>query len=1780
MRWVYLFFLILLALSTWIHTVDAVDVDVPDEVLAKRLRSVFGLGAGDAITDSDLENLIVLSTTQPGETDPKIADLTGLEFAINLETLTLVGHNISDLQPLTTWDSINWLELGGNSIVDLGPLENLNTLTILNLSNNQIVDVSPLAGLTNLTTLTLVGNDGLVDTSPLAWLPPTTRVDVDIPLAVRINDVPTSKQSGAFNVTIEFSEVVRGFEAGDIDLTGEVPARVDSLTPEDPQNPLKYTATIIPASGAVGEVIIRVPADVAVDEAGNGNTASDEYTVSVDVVDLTRPSVNITDVPTTANAPLNAPFEVTITFSEDVMGFAAGDISLTGSATAEVSELTGSGSDYTATITPTTSGSVIIQVLADAVEDAATNLNTASESHTVFVSVDLVRPSVVISDVPATANAPFEVTITFSEDVTGFMADDIELTGTGSARVDSLTQDPQDSLKYTATITPTISGFVYIQVLADAVEDNATNLNTASERHIVSVSVDLVRPSVVISDVPTTSQNSDFDITIMFSESVTGFRASDISLTGTATAAATVSVFSGSGSGITYTASITPTGSGDLTIQVPANVAQGDVNNNKNTASRAHTVSVDLVRPSVSITGVPPTSQNSDFDITIMFSESVTGFQASGILLTGTATAAATVSAFSGSGTTYTASITPTGSGDLTIRVRANVAQDDVSNNNTASRAHTVSVDLVRPSVVISDVPTTSQNSDFDITITFSESVTGFQSSDISLTGTATARVVLAGSGTTYTASITPIGSGDLTIRVPANVAQDDVSNNNTASREHTVSVDLVRPSVSITGVPTIPQNGAFDVTITFSESVTGFVAGDISLGGSAAATATLSGSGSSYTARIMPSAGANGSVTISVAANIAEDAAMNGNTASSGTETVEVDLTRPSVNITGVPTTSQNSDFDITITFSESVTGFQASDISLTGTATAAATVSAFSGSGTTYTASITPIGSGDLTIRVRANVAQDDVSNNNTASRAHTVSVDLVRPSVSITDVPTIPQNGAFDVTITFDESVTGFVAGDIDLTGTASATVDSLTPDPQDPLKYTATITPTTSGSVIIQVLADAVEDAATNLNTASESHTVSVDLVRPSVVISDVPTTSQNSDFDITITFSESVTGFQASDISLTGTATARVVLAGSGTTYTATITPIGSGDLTIRVPAKVAQDDVSNKNTASGEHTVSVDLVRPSVSITGVPTTPQNGAFDVTITFDESVTGFVAGDIDLTGTASATVDSLIQEQNPLEYTARITPASGAVGDVIIQVLADAVEDAAGNGNAESDLYTVEVDVDRPTVTITSLPGVKNGTFEVDFTFNEVVTGFVLSDISLGGPARAIVFSLTPEDPQDPLKYTATIRPTTSGSVIIRVLADAVEDTAGNGNAESDRYTVEVDVDRPTVTIASPSGPYNDTFEVDFTFNEVVTGFVLSDISLGDPARATVDSLTQEDPQDPLKYTATITPTTSGSVIIQVPADAVEDTAGNGNAESDPYTVKVDVDRPTVTITSPSGPYNAPFDVTISFSEDVTGFGTSAIIVTGEATATAFSGSGADYRVTITPNADKESDVTLQVRANVAQDLASNNNTASTVTSPVHIDTIVPTVAISGLPTGEQKGPFDVTITFSEDVTGFGTSAIIVTGEATATAFSGSGADYEVTITPSANAEGNVRLQVKENAVMDLAGNNNIASPVTSPVHIDTIVPTVAISGLPTGEQKGVFDVTITFSEDVTGFGTSAIIVTGEATATAFSGSGADYRVTITPNANKEGDVTLQVRANVVKIWRATITLLRR
>ena len=140
--------------------------------------------------------------------------------------------------------------------------------------------------------------------------------------------------------------------------------------------------------------------------------------------------------------------------------------------------------------------------------------------------------------------------------------------------------------------------------------------------------------------------------------------------------------------------------------------------------------------------------------------------------------------------------ITPTGEGTVTVQVPASVAQDIGTNDNIASAAHTIQVDTVPPTVTITDVPTDVPNNAFDVTITFSEDVTGFTSADLTLTatGTATATATVSGNGSAYTATITPTGEGEIGIQVPASVTQDIGTNDNTASAAHTVQVDTVPP--------------------------------------------------------------------------------------------------------------------------------------------------------------------------------------------------------------------------------------------------------------------------------------------------------------------------------------------------------------------------------------------------------------------------------------------------------------------------------------------------------------------------------------------------------------------------------------------------------------------------------------------------------------------------------------------------------------------------------------------------------------------------------------------------------------------------------------------------------------------------------------------------------------------------------------------------------------------------------------------------------------------------
>nr|WP_329626331.1 Ig-like domain-containing protein [Planktothrix agardhii] len=110
------------------------------------------------------------------------------------------------------------------------------------------------------------------------------------------------------------------------------------------------------------------------DLAGNnyaGTTGATAWNFTT--ADTTAPTATLAS---TAVAPVNAPFNVTATFSESVNGFIDSDLSVTNGT---ISNFTGSGANYTFTVTPTANGTVTVNLPASGATDAAGNNNTAAK---------------------------------------------------------------------------------------------------------------------------------------------------------------------------------------------------------------------------------------------------------------------------------------------------------------------------------------------------------------------------------------------------------------------------------------------------------------------------------------------------------------------------------------------------------------------------------------------------------------------------------------------------------------------------------------------------------------------------------------------------------------------------------------------------------------------------------------------------------------------------------------------------------------------------------------------------------------------------------------------------------------------------------------------------------------------------------------------------------------------------------------------------------------------------------------------------------------------------------------------------------------------------------------------------------------------------------------------------------------------------------------------------------------------------------------------------------
>ena len=142
-------------------------VYIPDANLRAVVTEALGKTHGAQIT---VEDMVALTRLRPVR--PDIQDLTGLQFATNLEMFDMrwsFDGLLSDLSPLGGLTKLKYLSVSGKSISDLSPLAGLINLDVLTLFSTSVSDLSPLAGLSKLKWL-YFNHAPVSDLSPLAGL--------------------------------------------------------------------------------------------------------------------------------------------------------------------------------------------------------------------------------------------------------------------------------------------------------------------------------------------------------------------------------------------------------------------------------------------------------------------------------------------------------------------------------------------------------------------------------------------------------------------------------------------------------------------------------------------------------------------------------------------------------------------------------------------------------------------------------------------------------------------------------------------------------------------------------------------------------------------------------------------------------------------------------------------------------------------------------------------------------------------------------------------------------------------------------------------------------------------------------------------------------------------------------------------------------------------------------------------------------------------------------------------------------------------------------------------------------------------------------------------------------------------------------------------------------------------------------------------------------------------------------------------------------------------------
>ncbi|UPK31765.1 tail fiber protein [Bradyrhizobium sp. 186] len=470
-------------------------------------------------------------------------------------------------------------------------------------------------------------------------------------------------------------------------------------------------------------------------------------------------------------------------------------------------------------------------------------------------------------------------------------------------------------------------------------------------------------------------------------------------------------------------------------------------------------------------------------------------------------------------------------------------AGDDAVISNAATDLH-LTIDTTTP--VVSSISTGGSNpanaTSETFVVTFPEGVTGVDAADFTIvTGGSVADTGIAVtpvSGSIYTVTVNGV-SGDGTLGLNLNASATgiaDLAGNAIAGgfTGQTYTIDHTAPAVtSIAASGSSPNHASSEqFVVTFSESVSGLTAADFALttantpGGPPLATTGISqivGSGTTYTVTV---GGVTGDGTLRLdfknGSSGVTDTAGNGASAGFTSGDIHtIDHTAPAVSsITANGASPNNASSDqFTVTFSENVTGVDASDFAVTSTGNVADTgIVVTPVSGSVYTVTVNGV-TGDGTLRLDLNASGTGISDSagNAIPGGFTggdvYTLQHTAPAVSSVIVPangTYRSGQTLAFTVNFSEavSVTGTpeIALTLDTGGVVKAQYLGQSSASALTFGYTVTVGENDANGIAVGsaialnggTIADAAGNAAVlTLNNVGATTGVRVDSIAPTV-----------------------------------------------------------------------------------------------------------------------------------------------------------------------------------------------------------------------------------------------------------------------------------------------------------------------------------------------------------------------------------------------------------------------------------------------------------------------------------------------------------------------------------------------------------------------------------------------------------------------------------------------------------------------------------------------------------